>query len=1235
MNSKAPSSRRPGDCSRAVTLDYDDAEGTCQPSPGHRSIEGTRPANITRSKSSNLYRQHGTLATSLTRSVSQETEISSSGARKNTPTRAVFHDLTTAHFSITSGSARRKSKIQGRDVSQNLPDIGGDEDSIPLEDLGSLNPNSLAQDVLFQNLPLPPDPAVISRIRPGNFLESTLLTDDEESTKIQRPTPPVFPGNRQIPVFANPKNALVPLSSSLSNSADLDQPTQLQWPRKETDSLTIKTTNPAWTHEAAPVRTFSGSPSSIYYSHAGIGASSSAIPSSRHFSNLASYQNVVQLPNLSSTPLGKNISLVTPRQLSTFGVLPSDASIAHEGSTIGNILRHYAGSSSGGDDTDGDLGLQSPTPNPRTRFSNQGSEQGMSSSSTSSNQFKPSALNVRKQRRANGLRAKPIPGQPPFLTLPAVPQNLPQHVAPSASQGIVPSSSYGDTRNLLEITQRSHFTEKKPILIHFDGRTDLRSDQTVARLTKLPEPSLSNLNSNNPYLVKDGLRAIALQAGDGECLYMNDQETHRVSTEKPPQRNPLEREVSKALRRASGLSFYSNGSVSSSVFQYADYPRNRSASQAVALIRRMNNEDTPPSGSGSVDGETSLVAAQAQAFYDEGAIPQHWVTTRAHNVVRVPISHGGGLPDSPPQSPPEPNVVPFGYRNGSPNDVEEDNDWETVGESAFGFEKNNKEARGLFGGTINLAGSSLANTSDDGTASMHIPEVDDFSSTDRIAQHPGNIDYSGNYSRRNLKKTHIPIMLPKYTEHKVNGFLADSTRILPRPCLFRYRPQPPLPYSHKNPFRSSPPEALDSPQVKHGQRNHFPSFRKEPLSAEERDLGQMGTESLSSKLTPISSFEHERWMDDGWGDPGPAIRYNTDGKRQLLDPINHHDRPSQSSWQFVEILGKGDRIEGYNADGTPIRDTSPSGDIGLGGSRFEPGSKNAGIFERLPAGSYREHRPLVEGPPGAFYQGLARSKQDRKHSRASENANKCLARGKILLHNRNRRDYPTNSLRPFLSTLPNSRPVTPELMKPRDDNGPRDSNEFVYRSPLAPPKEWKAMYCKNELTYHKERAKADGFVDISVSSTASLAPRGGQGSSRKYLSVRPRLFSCSERPQKQTSSSERPPGRTVSSESQCDDESFTTAQLAAAELAHRHKYSGRKISAVVLVLCSLVPPFLLLYWAGRLDGIIFWWTDGELLAFGKEQKKWALRMMYAWGMMVLVALGIGFGFYFTHLHQGS
>jgi hypothetical protein len=136
----------------------------------------------------------------------------------------------------------------------------------------------------------------------------------------------------------------------------------------------------------------------------------------------------------------------------------------------------------------------------------------------------------------------------------------------------------------------------------------------------------------------------------------------RIESAKDQDRLPLEKEVSRALRRASGYSGYSIGSISTSPQdRHDDQPSETSTYRAIKSLLRRNIEITPPSDTDSTRDDTGHKRAQTRAFYDENAVPSAMVTKQRQTVVRVPINHSS-YADTPPASPPDDFETPFGRR---------------------------------------------------------------------------------------------------------------------------------------------------------------------------------------------------------------------------------------------------------------------------------------------------------------------------------------------------------------------------------------------------------------------------------------------------------------------------------------------------------------------------------------------------------------------------------------------
>ncbi|TAQ90119.1 hypothetical protein B7494_g1555 [Chlorociboria aeruginascens] len=1129
--------------------------------------------------SKNPYRQHQLVqAEPITL---EAFEFDALEKRKFTPARAVFDDLHTAHSSITSGSARSK-----RGTSNNTTeDHGNEDDSIPLKDLGTAR--ALANSDFLHNLPLPPPPVVVFHGRYHDDGSENLLSIQKGNTSEQS-TSVEIGGISDSPAY-NIKNALASSSSPITpdsrarnlalprwfldavSQRDKVKPLELDpyakdcdigpsTPLSQASKDNRKRDTSSCQHDPDSTSIYK---SSTVHTFGSLPGTSREYGDGDHVSGLhprdldrekydSHYENdQVKGAQASSEGTTKNRTL--PNLLSKNHSGGNDTVSLRESSTVGRIYTHYARSNDDNyqsENSDGELD-DSPSVRaqalhgPMTRQFPELSFE-LSSRSLSSERTKLSALNVRKQRRADRSRAE-SKGQPPRFSLPNTP-NFSAHGTPlSVSPGVGTSSSYGETKNLLELTQRTQLTGPKASG-NLSRERNLLVDQAVPNTDISSE---SQLKPNNTFSLAVPPLLLVSQApstpsvhGDG-----NGRNNNYIMED----RQPLERDVSEALRRASGYSTYTIGTrPSSDIERRGDFQSERSDSRA-RLVRSLTIEDTPPSGPDSVDGD---LITQAQMFYDQGAIPSNWINSGRSNMVRVPINHNGSYPDSPPDSQVD-ELEQTDKVAGSRKRLEDEdvNDWETVGESALGKGgHSNKIATGLLGGNVNRAGSSLANTSDEGTttstATNTIPEIDEYDSSERIAQHPGNIQYLGDYRQRDVKKSHVPVFLPIFREHKVNGYLADSNRTRPPVTPSSYVPQP-LARSHTNPFKSSPPEILTSSGALPSKYrtlvskapNHFPSSTKALNTTLEGD--STGKENAPEPYTQTQPTEHlsgaSNWM-DYYGEPGPVVN------NQFLQP-GAHGRPS--SWQHIKLLANESDAPEYNLDGTRI--------YKLGSANPDTAKKDAklltipneGFVEVQTSGkgkglaNIRELTPLVENFPGGLNHGL-RTERDQKRSSWSNDRERPV---RISSRHSSTNDYPTNALRPLSLVAkhgkyqPNmqqpSAPTVDHFRRPSQNTHPHN---FVYRSPLAPPKRgsWQKLYSKSQLHIIQSAARADGFFESHTPQANGLSQK--EGSSQKHLSESPRLFTWTR-------------------------ESSTRNSLAKRK---------RNISIFVLCLCNLCPPLLFL-----------------------------------------------------------
>ena len=1084
----------------------------------------------------------------LSRSVSQETEPSFSSSTKKAPSRAVFEDLPTAYLCITSGIAKSRSQ----NGSSSFLAAYLEEEPVPPQ--ARLRQTNVSGN-FYESEQLSPIPGPSCRLINCNTLDHTLSDEENKGSPVQHIA-------QEVPIDSEIQGqtaiSLVSVGNQLAREFSTDT-------RDNESGLSTSVPSP---QKSSDLDATHGAPN----------------PPRRKTVNAVIENDMLTLANKNTTPQ------------TTSGHNPWVA----EESTVGNIYRHYASSSINGGESENSTPRQHPRSGSQAQLS---PNNDMLFISQSDGEAKPSALNVRKQRRVDRLMSGPQ-SRPPSYALPAVPTSSLNRFPSSASQGLGQSSSYGDTRNLLEVAPRPILTVPKPTLSRSEARTDLRLQRSALDLGDTIEPSATTSSSNNPFRPSYCPQVITSRDCYVDCTYDDGQSLEVISGD----RQPLEREVSNALRRASGFSVFSSGSVCTSLLEDEHFEPSASSFKRTGFNRRTTIKDTPPSEAQNSSKGSKKVASHAQGFYDERAIPLSWITPHQKNAVRVPINQKDTFPKSLPESSAEPSGLPLEHRDDSEtNDIEGDsNDWETVGESRF--EADFKESQGRGGlfevSTIHRTGSSLANTSNDGM-SLNDADTDDYGSTERITQHAGIIQYSGDYRQQDLNKTPTPVFPAIYREHKVNGYLAGLTRHHPPSSPFNQAPQP-LQNLHTNPFRSPPPEDLSTPTARRmlfqnrNQRgrkpNHFPPSMKTVDTLDNNDTTGQRTRSISSSLTPTTVAERERtYRTLNWNAelsyPSPTLSHS---KRQYLSPINPVGRPDRpSSWRHLMVFGRGDTIEGYNADGTPeSTSTAPLSDPSE--SNWHSRMQAAGFIElrKLPedksSTSNGDQQPLVKRPPGAFYQGITRSQQDGNAGGSSDTQRRST---KAVPRYATPRHYPTNVLRP-LSLLGNG-PVTPDENESKDHLPIRNKSGRIHRSPHAPPRRlsWQQLYTEAQLQSMQEAGTADSMHDVSLVSDPRNSDQGmGDHPSRRRfygdVAFNQRLSSWT--------------------------------QETSARMDRRDNKS--KFSTLVLFSCALFPPLLVMFAFGRLDRLIAWWSKGELSAFEDKQKKLAQILISVWGFIIFVGL---------------
>lgn len=1108
-------------------------------------------------------------------------DILPSGERKKTPIRAVFNDLSAAHSIITTGKAKSGSANKG---------VAQEQDSIPLQDL---SPADHSEDY-FRHMPLPQLPALTfgeSRRRSSSQIQDVPQSDAVRSPALLQQVLPESsssilhnvksaiasisapPNDKQGGTVAarwpkpspgidsNPKNERPSLTEGVRSANGLTKP--------QVKRYTVRPAN-NWDHA-----NLNGS--SVYPSSPPIGDAPSLPAASHRYTNSSYASESVQYNSTrdrvysaaSSKPAFLDEPYTQPVRKPMHSAHLSEQVSIPDGSTVGNIYNHYLQTDplddfSEDDEDDEPFGLSLPELKSANAHDNRTTT---ATSSSATDQSKPTALSQRLEDRSNRYNRHPS-SEPPQYSLPKLP-NIPGRALAPSSTHLGQSSSYGDTRELLNMTEPSNLRIQGG-LTRSEAQQDLRSSM----IDSASDKSASPVRARNPFA--ETPRVVVQDADERQNVYEGDSDfdVGRPATT----RLPLQREVSEALRRASRLSTYSTGSVDSIIDNYRWFGQKAPSTAASRLsgsiatpqiVRRNHHRHSE-----DIADQSRGMPETLSSFYAPGAVSPSWIQkTSQGTVVRRPII--------PPLSPRAQRAARQSKQDQRQAIVEDENeeqgDWETVGESGFGTEA----SYGYFiGGEVKRAGSSLANLTDDG----NLPDFDDFGSTNRIAQHPAHPSYESEYRQRDLKGSRVPVFAPVYREHKVNGYLNDSTRTRPHPTSSGYAPPPSLGRTHPNPFATPPPQVLPARPLAHRgigigmfkskNPNHFkPSLQTLCTESEEADHDD-------EPKTYMTEEERRTWMREF---SKHKLTLRTENEFSKSSPTK--SRPS--SWQRMIDQAADVAIKDFN--GTFITDetkNNAASDQKLRSSQSS-GKLLSDQLAKIKPSSKRDSAPKTQNtlstiPSGARYQDLDGTSRER----AKEEARRAAYRQSS---NDYAKRYPTNQLRPLslVDSLPSSsrRPGQSAA-----GNGHRTSAG-------APRLQgWRALYSPSQLRDIEEAGRADRMANIPEGLSQSSffsdnTPDGGVGN--RFLFENPTLTHW------------KPEDSFVDEKTRC--------------------------SIAVLCFSTLFPPFLLLYILGTLDPIIIWWTNGRFVTYAKKQRRLALIFLITWCCAIVAALIAFLAYWFSNL----
>lgn len=492
-------------------------------------------------------------------------------------------------------------------------------------------------------------------------------------------------------------------------------------------------------------------------------------------------------------------------------------------------------------------------------------------------------------------------------------------------------------------------------------------------------------------------------------------------------RLPLEREVSNALRRSSRAAPYSVDSLAESIIDRYRYFGRRTSVAPPLLSESPSQHGVEVMSNPDVSTDPVITN-----FYNQDALSASWVNRNQENAIRVPIRLNSQV-SRPSECTTElldllatgsQQILPRSSQNAT---ADEDNrDWETIGTrtSGLGIYDQNPYL-GLVGGTVGRTGSSIADTSDMGINSTL--EIDNLHLSQRIAQHPANLQYQAEYKQRTLKDTKAPIFAPRYRIHNVNGFLANSNRLQPQPLITNSSPHTLMKY-HVNPFRESPPQVLQAPTGNSCYKRDKQADGPENIKGSSQTLDtEIGDEDYTKIDEPPSGFQ------------GLSAE---DRRNKTLEWMENFDEHKLE----VRVDGHQHNSNGYPQASRPSSFFRAIGTVAKSVSGF--------LTKKHRQSTYTSDTMLRDLTlPGKMHIDGTEEYQHTKHNARGENGLKNL------------------------TLVDKLQPLTPQSLSSSHIYTASCSDDFIYRSPLAAPKKstWKTLYSPSQLLGFQRSADTDGF----------------------------------------------------------------------------------------------------------------------------------------------------------------
>ncbi|KAI9719321.1 MAG: hypothetical protein M1812_003651 [Candelaria pacifica] len=720
-------------------------------------------------------------------------------------------------------------------------------------------------------------------------------------------------------------------------------------------------------------------------------------------------------------------------------------------------------------------------------------------------------------------------------------------------------SSYGDTRDLLNIST-------VPSSLHSKVRVGLGpSDGATPPLPRDFSITSSRVDNNDCLQKSSSRREKYLPPiADPQSQPQLMSGSGRVA---------LERQISKELRRISHLSGLSNLSGSIVVL---DEETSRSGS-----FNDKGHADLGPGASQSSSSHDQT--SQIMAFNSGSLSDDRSAGASLYRYNQLPKLGRHGLPNDRMSFTGEgssfASTTPITESSALSRNLalteeyrgDEDLDWVTEADSRA-FSKYDTENDLPLG----MTGSSLADYSSYGSLVSHSRETSQLPPLKKTIQHPADERYEYVYRLRQPSENGQSLLLPDYSYGSGNGFPNRNALTTPMAASSSisntYQHPTPLTKQHAHPFNSSPP----------------------PLSSE-KNISSTRNVGRRLAIAALQGDENPDFEDERSVDTSAAASILETSEESLIDSLGCYKSDRHQVLSFAASLGLGRGFDTLRPSSTWI---TTNGDDTADVGPLDAHAGSTGSFSKITTLGPRGN--ITGSPQGTGMRQVGSSLADASSPvpNWSSSPPQPMSSQPMTTHERSNKDTDTSE------------------KASKSVEGSVGNEAHCNLHPMCGASCGHCQHLRAKGIFRSVPTDPERF-HVGLTAISSLSPYESMRYLGHSVATDPSTASYNQTPS--LAHLERKHARVAMPSAAC----LQRLPRPASSVATTSRQRKQTLSRVMLALCSLFPPFLILFGYGYMDGIIVQITDGQIEHFGRKEKQLALWLGYTLGVLGVVGTVVG------------